>query len=88
MREQRLHEPSFSELVVMGVEGLGDSIGEDRQQISSGQTELRRPAKSRDCTCIAISNSGGIAASMNSTLMAYASLRFKDASTWDDADSI
>jgi hypothetical protein len=33
--EQRLHEPSFPELVVPGVEGLGDAIGVDRQKISS-----------------------------------------------------
>ena len=42
MRVQRLDEPSFPELVVLGVEGLGDPIGVDRQKISSGEPELRR----------------------------------------------
>jgi hypothetical protein len=47
MRVQRLDEPSFPELIVLGVEGLGDPIGVDRQKISSGEPELRRPALPR-----------------------------------------
>jgi hypothetical protein len=41
---QRLDEPSFAELLVLGVEGLGDSIGVDRQKISRKELEFRRPA--------------------------------------------
>src|SRR5580765_8931442 len=47
MRVQCLDEPSFSELVVLGVEGLGDPIGVDRQKISGGEPELRRLALPR-----------------------------------------
>ena len=44
---QRLDEPSFPELVVVGVERLGDPIGVDRQKVSSGKPELRRSALPR-----------------------------------------
>ena len=41
---QRFDEPSFAELVILSVEGLGDSIGVDRQKISRKELEFRRPA--------------------------------------------
>jgi len=44
MRMERLDEPPFPELVALRVEGLGDPVRVDGQQISSAEAELRRPA--------------------------------------------
>src|SRR6185295_8952003 len=47
MRVQRLEEPFLSELVVSCIERLSNPIRVDRQKISGGELELRRPALPR-----------------------------------------